>query len=254
MRFKMHKIGVAAFLAVFFLCAGLSYALDVTIEPSSAHREINGKVRVHIYATGAVDLISFGVKVTFNPAVLQVVDAKKFTDFSSGWLMDADGNSITTSDQYTTPSPVIDNGNGSVTMIGGRLIGTSTNGLNGKVLLGWIVFTATNNGKSDIAVSVAKPSPFDNFVRLQGIVEDSQIVPGNRASICIIANACYADLDGDNDVDMSDSLKFRQANPSTFPAANYNPAADFDADGDVDMSDSLKFRNGSPRNGCPSCS
>lgn len=253
MRFERYKIGVIAALCSFFIFSGISYALDISIEPLSPQREINGKIRAHIYATSAVNLISFGLKVSFDPTILRADNATKFTDFSSGWLMDADGNSGTDNDQYITPTPVIDNDAGTVTMIGGRLIGANTTGLSGKVLLGWIVFTAIKNGKSNLSVDIAKQAPFDNFVRLDGTKDDTQIVPGIRTSVCVIAGACYGNFDGDSDVDLTDSLKFKQANPSIFPASNYNPAADFDADGDVDLSDSLKFRNGSPRSGCPSC-
>jgi hypothetical protein len=253
MRYKRPQIGVAAFLAVFFLCAGFSHALDVTIEPAKAQREVGGKIRVHIYATGATDLISFGVKVSFNPDVLQVAEVKKFEDFTSGWLMDADGNSSTTNDQYTTPAPVFDNDNGSVTMIGGRLIGNTTTGLSGQVLLGWIVFNAASNGNSGLTVEVAKPTPFDNFVRKNGTVDDGSFTPGQRALICVVANACEADVNGDGVVNATDNLNFRNAFPSQFGDAIYKPQYDLNGDGAVNASDRLIFRPDFPRDNCPAC-
>ena len=133
-----------------------------------------------------------------------------------------------------------------------------TTGLTGKVLLGWIVFKAIGNGNSNIHIDFGRVNPnagetYDNFVNLDGTVEDSTIVTGNLGMICVMSGACYADNDGDSDVDMMDSLNFRKASPSTFGASNYNPAADIDGDGDIDMMDSLRFRNGSPRSDCPAC-
>lgn len=235
-------------------------SLAIVIEPANAQREIGGKVRVHIYADPADFLISMGVKVSFNKDVLQVSSAAKYEGFADGWVMDADGSDATTDDQYTTPAVEIDNTNGTVTMIGGRLMGSSTVGLSGKVLLGWIVFEAIANGTSNLNVDLAKYHPndpddtFDNFVTVGGTVDEPGNVPGDLGVICVVDNACYADIDGDSDVDMLDSLKFNNASPSSFGSTNYNPAADFDADGDIDMLDNLKFNQGSPRSDCPSCS
>jgi len=247
-------------LSLLLVFSNVASALEILLEPANAQREIDGKVRVHIYANNAVDLISMGVKVSFDPSVLQVQSASKYDDVENGWVMDADGDSATTDDQYTTPSVEIDNTNGSVTMIGGRLTGSSTQGLSGKVLLGWIVFEAIDNGVSLLNVDLGKYHPehpsetFVNFAKLDQSADQPTNVPDDLGAICVIDSACYADQDGDGDVDMADSLKHRLAAPSIFPlSSNYNPAADIDADGDVDMADKLRFRLGSPRNDCPVC-
>ena len=72
MRFKRRSpcLILATFLAALFLCAGYSYALDLSIEPAKTQRAVNEQFRVNIYATGAVNLISFGIKLTFDPAVV----------------------------------------------------------------------------------------------------------------------------------------------------------------------------------------
>jgi hypothetical protein len=64
-------------LAPIFVFAGIADALDIVLEPANVQREVGGKVRVHIYAANAIDLISMGVKVSFDPSVLQVQNASK---------------------------------------------------------------------------------------------------------------------------------------------------------------------------------
>jgi len=257
-RLNRPFIVMAFLLAPIFVFAGIADALDIVLEPANVQREVGGKVRVHIYADNAVDLISMGVKVSFDPSVLQVQSASKYEDVEQGWVMDADGDSATTDDQYTTPAVEIDNTNGTVTMIGGRLTGSSTQGLSGKVLLGWIVFEAIANGTTQLNIDLGKyhPDPgetFVNFATLDQGADEPTNIPADLGAICVIYNACYADQDGDGDVDAVDKLKHRLAAPSTFPSANYNPAADIDADGDVDATDKLRFRLGSPRSDCPVC-
>ena len=260
MKFKRSKLGVVAFLAVFFT-AGFSYALNVIIEPAKAQRAVDGFVRVHIYADNAVNLISFGVKVVFNPVVLEVVEAQKYTVFSataSGWVMDADGDYATDVDRYTTPVPVIDPA-GSVTMIGGRLIGSSTTGLSGKVLLGYIKFKAKAIGNSNLAVSVAKAPPFDNFVGpgTPPIVYDGDVAPVtapvNKGLICVVDIPCEGDLDGNGGVDGVDFNIFKAAFGSAYPGATYKPAADLDGNGGVDGVDFNTFKADFGRGTCPSC-
>jgi hypothetical protein len=263
------KTGLALSLATVFLCAGVGYALDVQLVPGTAQREIGGQIRVHIIATDVTDLISFGVEVEYNTCVLEVDQANtaKNTDFDTGFVMDPDGSPGGT--QYTDPAVKFAAATcgdedtfapGTVKMMGGRLIGDSTTGLNAP-LLGWITFTAVEEGESNLKFNLYNPTAtFDNFVGLGGSVYDSTIpdyalLPAHRGSICVVANACYADLDGDNDVDAIDKLQFRFASPSIFPETNYNPAADIDADGDVDAVDKLRFRLGSPKavEDCPVC-
>lgn len=253
----MKKLGIL--MAMFFALAMVvpAWALEISLEPDNAQREIGGKVRVHIYANDAVNLVSMGVKVSFDKDVLQVESAfKNEEDSDTGWVMDADDGDL--DHQYRTPAVEIDNVNGTVTMVGGNIKGDSTTGLSGEILLGWIVFEAIADGNSNLEVDLGRENPapnetYNNFVNLDGTIAEPTNVPGNLGIICVVDGACYADVDGDSDVDMMDTFKFKQASPSSFGASNYNPAADFDADGDVDMMDIFKFKNGSPRSDCPSC-
>jgi hypothetical protein len=247
MRFNRNGIGTATFLAVFLIFAGVGYALDVTIEPANAQRAVGNSFRVNIYANGAVNLISFGVKLTFNPVILQVTSAQKYFNSATleGWLMDADGLAGTTpSDQYTTPNPEIDNTNGSVIMIGGRLIGTGTTGLSGKVLLGHVIFNAIANGNTNLAISVAKTPPFDNFVGLGTplpIVYDGDIAPvpapAIEGVICVRTNPCEGDLNGDGFVNMGDVGLLKQEFARDCSAPGPGCLYDLNFDGFVNLGD-----------------
>jgi len=199
---------------------------------------------MHIEMTGATELLSMGVKVTFPTDKLQVESASKNTEVWRFEELEPDPLAY-------APEIVIDNANGTVTMIGGRL----KPGVSGDVLLGWIVFNCsdTNTGAASVTVSLANPSPYDNFVREDGTVDDGSI-SFNGATICIVAaDACEGDFNGDGAVTMPDSLVFRSAFPSVFGDPNYNPACDFNGDGAVTMPDSLVFRTDFPRTDCPSC-
>ena len=185
-------------------------ALDISLEPATFQREVGGKARVQIFANNANTLISMGVKVSFNSNVVQVLNASKWEDLNSGWLMDADGDPLTTNDQYATPPVEVVNDDGSgigtVTMFGGRLTGLSTQGLDGKVLLGWIDFETVGIGDSNLNVDLAKYHPehpakkFDNFVDYNGgtpLVDEPTNVPGDLGAICARNNACEYDLNLD---------------------------------------------------------
>lgn len=235
-------------LSCVFLWSATASALDIVLEPAKAQREVGGTVRVHIYANNAVSLISMGVKVSFNPSVLQVVSASKYEDVNKGWIMDADGDPATTGDQYKTPLVEIDNTAGAVTMIGGHLKGKSTVGLSGKVLLGWIVFKANAIGATNLHVDLGKYHPnhpvnkFDNFVRLNGTV-DEPALPANLGAVCVVDSACVGDANNNGVVDMGDFALLRAAMGKTFPDPAYSPLLDLNGNGSVDMGDFAILRS-----------
>jgi hypothetical protein len=192
------------------------YALEILLEPASVQRAVGGKARVHIYATPAENLISMGVKVSFNPSVVQVESAAKYEDFDNGWLMDADGNPATTEDQHTKPYVEVDNSTGSISMMGGRLVGNTTTGLSGKVLLGYVDFVAVANGSSDLVVDRFAYHPehptktFDNFVKLNGSVDEPANLPGRLGSIYVGDDACECNLNHDGKCNILDYQLFIQ--------------------------------------------
>jgi hypothetical protein len=216
-----YTFGLVALCTALFSFAGVANALDIVLEPSVKQREIGDQVRVQIYADSAVDIISMGVKVSFDPAILQVVSASKYEDLSTndGWVMDADGDPLTPTDQYTDPPVEIDNVSGTVMIIGGRLVGNdpSNSGLSDKVLLGSIVFTAIANGTSNLNVDLAKyhsnhpTDTFDNFVQIDGTVTEPGNVPGPPAlgTICVVDDACKGDLNNDGGVNFADLAEMK---------------------------------------------
>jgi hypothetical protein len=175
--------------------------------------------------------------------------------------MDADGNEATTADRYTTPAVEIDNAGGTVTMIGGRLMGASTAGLSGedgKVLLGWIVFEAVSEGASALHVDLGKyhpepPLTFDNFVKVGGEVDEPTNVPADLGEICVVDSACQADLNQNSRVDMNDFGRLKASMGTQFPDPEYDVIADINANGRIDMNDfgALKAEMGTDN--CPDC-
>jgi hypothetical protein len=215
--------------------------LSVNLNPSYAQRQVGGKVRMHVELTGATELLSMGVRVTFDPTLLTVESASKN---DAVWVMDGGPGH-----QYTLPEAQIDNTGGTVTMIGGRL-----EGISGNVLLGWIVFqcNTTNTGQATIGLDLANPSPYDNFVREDGTVDDPPGFTG--ANICIVAaDACEGDFNGDGSVTPLEFMRFRDAFNSSSGDANYDPACDFSAGGSVSPLDFMSFREDFNRTDCPSC-
>lgn len=219
----------------------LAQGMSVSLDPSYAQRLPGGKVRVHIVLSGAQDLLSMGVKVSFDPDVLQVASAEKNT---SVWRF----AELEPEPEAYLPEVEVDNENGTVTMIGGRL----KPGVSGQVLLGWIVFDCVGGGQAQVMVGPARPAPYDNFVSEDGTVHDANIT-FSGATVCVTDDACEGDLDGDRDVDSDDMDVFRAAFGAVAGSPAYNPACDLDADGDVDADDLDVLRVDFGRANCPAC-
>lgn len=270
----MSVLKLSSRVTIFFLAIMLPltvcHALDISIEPQNAQRRVGNHVTVYIYATNAIDLISMGVKVSFNPRVLEAVEAHKYEDFYNGWVMDADANPDSTDDQFTLPAVeivnYIDNNDpdddiGEVIMIGGRLMGSQTIGLSSeKLLLGWIVFKAIGNGDSPLDIDLAKYHPqdpdqtFDNFVRLGGQVDEPLNVPGEFATFCVKPDACEADSNGDGSVNLLDFGKLRADYGKDCTLSPEAPCvADFNGDGIVNLLDFGMLRRDYGRKDCLTC-
>jgi hypothetical protein len=242
----MNKIVVLC--VIMLMAASSAHALTVELDPANPEIPENCQVSVDIYANGAADLISMGVTVTFEPTALEVVDAVKGDDF----VMDADGNLATTDDQYRTPDPEIDNGNGTVTLIGGRLMGENTQGLDGRVLLGTITFKGLVNSRTDLKVDLGRYHPnhdtdtFDNFVRLGGVVDEptNLNVGAYPTSGAVLGTVCVkfpGDANGDGVVNIIDKVLVRNAFGQSGPDGWIE--ADVDCNGVVNILDKVKVRN-----------
>ena len=260
-----RNILIIALAVLVIAMANVGYALDVIVEPNNIQRKVGENVRVYLYATDAIDIISFGIQVSFNPTVLQADSANtvKNTDFSTGFVMtdtDAGGNPVGT--PYTTPDIDIDNTVGTIFMMGGRLTGASTLGLNGTVLLGWITFDAIANGNSNILIDLGKVNTnhgatFANFVGLGGTLAPvyDDTIGFQSGTICVMANACSANFNPGEDlvVNTIDFSIFRAAFGKTFPDSGFDPLVDLNADGIINTMDFSIFRSQFGTLGCPVC-
>jgi hypothetical protein len=259
-RKKIFLGRLSVILVILLVASTAAHALTLSVEPNKVQRAINGKARVLVYANSATALISMGFKVTFNPALLQVDPALtgKNVDFNTGWIMDGDGNPTTTNDQFTTPNIEIDNINGSVTMIGGRLIGQSTTGLPGRALLGWITFTAVGDGTAALRVDLAKYHPshpsqtFDNFVNFDGTVDEPANKDTDLGWVYVGANACEGNINGDARVNNADlgilKLEFGRNDCNQ---AGRVCLGDLNGDGRVNNADLGLIKTEFGRNDCP---
>jgi hypothetical protein len=201
-----------AILSTLLLFAGKADALLFELEPANTNIAVGSEVIVKVYVNGATSLISMGVKVEFDPAFLEVTSASKNIDFSEGWIMDADGLSSTDDDQYATPAVEIDTDSGSVTMIGGRIIGTTAHSLSGKVLLGEITFKGIADGQSALHIDLAKYHPddptdtYDNFVNLDKTIDEPTNARTDLGNICV---KVAGDVTGDGWVNVLDLNQIR---------------------------------------------
>jgi hypothetical protein len=230
-------------------------ALTVRLNPNDVDRAPENKVRIFIWADDAVDLISMGVKVSFDPALLLVAGAAKFEDVADGWVL-TDGTNV-----YTNPAVEIDNMSGFVKMIGGHFTGAGTVGLNGSVLLGWIDFQAKDGvtGSSDLTVSLAYDNPsYLHFVKADGSPDEPQNIPAVLSTIYVGADACEGDITGsagvaDNVVNFLDlglmKSKFFD-NCGDLPAGQVC-TADLNGDGSVNFLDLGLMKEDFFRSDCP---
>ena len=238
---------ITSFL-VLFSAGGASADPSVTLDPTYAQRlfhDSNGdkeKTRIHINLSGASDLLNFSVKVTYDPAKLNILE---YHVNDAVWDFVQNG--------YFKEHDLF-------------MFGASSTPVTGNVLIGWLVvehsgglddapaFTTLN-----IELAGETGSGFDNFVTSAFVVVDGSVdFSGAKASLCIPnhfdTDACQGDFDGDGDVDQDDYDRFYAAYPSTYPDAAYDPAADLDADGDVDDDDKATFDADHNRTlPCPVC-
>ena len=246
---------------VLLLAAGQARALTVELDPANLQVPENCLVSVDVYANDAVDLISMGVTVSFDPTALEVTAAVKGDEF----VMDADGDLETLGDQYRTPDPEIDNIGGTVTLIGGRLIGTTTEGLTGRILLGTITFMGLVNGNSDLTADLGRYHPnhptdtFDNFVNLTptgGEVDEptNLNVSSYPTSGAVLGAVCVkipGDADGNGVVNILDKVLVRNNFGKSCGDPTWDPKADLNCDCVVNILDKVVVRNAFGQSGIP---
>jgi len=255
MAIKLYILIQCAILTTVFSAK----ASTISLEPSTIQRAPGSLVRVNIFADNAADLVSMGVKVSFNPAVVQAETAAKYEDVAGGWLMDEDGNPSTTGDQFANPSVETDNVAGTVIMTGAHLAGPATTGLSGKVLLGWVDFRAVGSGSAALNVDLARKHPsdpvnkFDNFVTVQGSISEPTNIPADIGGIYIGSDACEGDINGDGITNVLDLIEMQISwltDCTSLPPGS-SCSSDLNGDGIVNTPDLIILKLDWLRQDCP---
>jgi hypothetical protein len=225
-------------LMIVLSAGGAAADPSVTLDPTYVQRLFHDssgnkeKARIHIKLSGASNLLNFSVKVTYDPVKLKILE---YHVNETDWDYVQNG--------YYKGHDLL-------------MFGASSSPVTGDVLIGWLV-VEHNGGLDDtpaltvfnVELAGETAGGFDNFVTSASTVVDASVdFSGAEASLCIPnhfdTDACQGDFDGDNDVDQYDYNRFYNAygaSGSTYPDADYDPAADLDADGDVDDDDKSTF-------------
>jgi len=153
---------VVLFLTFLFfspmICQGAT--IDVVGEVNTADSNLS----VNIYASTAVNILSFGVKLTYSATDLSLTSVERNDAI---WYF---GNTATTY-PYITPDTST---GGQVIIIGGLLnTGNPTGGVTGeRILLATVTFNRLTAHAPALSLSYARLSPYKNFVGTNGTVYD----------------------------------------------------------------------------------
>lgn len=137
------------------------------------------------------NLLSFGVKLSYNPADLTVNTAIKNENV---WYFGDE----TTKYPYMDPNS---SGDGSVIIIGGKLdINNPTSGVVGNdILLGNVSFTRNNSNPPTISLGLGRDGKYKNFVTTEKMILDDQIAGVDFEPIVVVPRD--SDNDGLSDID-----------------------------------------------------
>lgn len=213
--------------------AGLAAEVDMGLEGAYTDSDLV----VYIYADiNAAPILSYGVKLSYNPAELSTPVAEKN---EAVWFF---GDGVN-NEPYMDPE--VDTEAGEVTFIGGKLDtsdlegGSALSGVSGnRVLLGKVVFTRTGAG-TDFGLHLAVgrddgPGGYDNFVANDGRVLDA----GGVAFTPLIV-VKRGDANADGFIDNKDYIAIRSAINSRV----YRCFADCDGDGFITSGDYACLRS-----------
>jgi hypothetical protein len=166
---KVIQIALIVGMAIFIftpLLHGYTHAAEVKIYGESNYTVSKLMVNIFVDCTGR-NVLSFGVKLTYNSAELSVVSAEKN---EAVWYF---GNE---SQKFPYKDPDVSK-KGEVSIIGGRL--DTNNPLGGvrgeRILIGKVLFNRISTSISDLSLSFAKTDNYVNFMTTDGTVLDTEI-------------------------------------------------------------------------------
>lgn len=163
------------------LMCGSAFA-QVTVYAEGAYTAT--KLKVYVYADADEALVSFGVKLTYNPAILELDESSCLTRNNDVWYF---GNPSDEGTIYETPNagPDVNSTEGSVVFVGGKLDSTEEiqTGVSAgtRILLGIVTFTnaegvdltTVTDTDRTVGVALGKGGAYVNFASLSGNEQDS---------------------------------------------------------------------------------
>ena len=160
---KSHLYLCAAALAA-LLCASQSVSASVNVYGETSADGTNVSVRLHA-DLGANSLVSFGVRLQYDPNNLQLLTAAKN---AAVWSL-SDGRNQYPYAEPDTSTP------GEVLLLGAKFDGLNPlQGVTGQhVLLGTVTFRRLTSAPPKFSLALGHPNNFDNFVTTGGTVLDT---------------------------------------------------------------------------------
>ncbi|HDP97783.1 MAG TPA: T9SS type A sorting domain-containing protein [bacterium] len=192
----------------------------IRFDPRITEMRVGTPASVDVVLEGIIDLGSFEFEITYDGAVLQIVQD---SDVTQGIFLGSTGRTI------IPVGPTIDNTSGAI-VYGAASLGTQP-GASGDGVLATILWTPLAEGISPIDLKNIK------IADTQG----AQIAVQDEDGEIHVTSRFWADVDGDQDVDIID-IQLVAAHWNTKQGdANFDPIYDVDnqgqGDGDVDIID-----------------
>jgi len=192
----------------------------IKFNPPASNIRIGGSAAVDVMIESAADLGSFEFEIAYDGAIVQIAQS---SDVVLGSILGSTGRT------GIPVGPTIDNVVGSV-IYGAASVG-GQNGASGNGVLATITWTALSEGKSILDLKNIKVSDTQGTERAV-VAEDGEINVTSRF---------WADIDGDDDVDIIDVQLVAAHWNTQLGSANYDAVCDVDnaglGDGDVDIID-----------------